>query len=298
MQSGGLSQLETGLADVTRRARSHRDRLAGGAGPHGDRDRRAGGARAAAGRARERARAAAGRAECRRAPLRSRPASTRASWRCRSSRGAPRMPRSRRRSRVSTSSSRTCCSAATNCCASSLPTRRRSRRSRPSSSARFRPAPQVEAELHAARVASEELDAVLREHESERASIAERVEAARAALDDARLAAQQVRVRRESIAEQLAATSFELPALLAGPRRRRRPRSTGRRICTETNGKNRAPGPGEPRRHRRVQGAVRAQGIPRPAVQGPHRRARDARVGDAQDRPRDPRRASRKPSTR
>jgi len=75
---------------------------------------------------------------------------------------------------------------------------------------------QVESELHAARVASEDLDALLRERESEKGALDERVEAARAALDDARLAAQQVRVRRESIAEQLAATSFELPALLAG----------------------------------------------------------------------------------
>jgi chromosome segregation protein len=74
----------------------------------------------------------------------------------------------------------------------------------------------VEDELKAARIASEELDALLREREAERASIDERVEAARSALDDARLAAQQVRVRRESVAEQLAATSFELSALLAG----------------------------------------------------------------------------------
>jgi len=74
----------------------------------------------------------------------------------------------------------------------------------------------VEAELHAARVASEDLDAVLREREAEKASLDERVEAARAALDDARLASQQVRIRRESIAEQLAATSFDLATLLAG----------------------------------------------------------------------------------
>ena len=74
----------------------------------------------------------------------------------------------------------------------------------------------VDSELHAARVASEELDALLRERESEKASLDERVEAARTALDDARLGAQQVRIRRESIAEQLAATSFELAALLAG----------------------------------------------------------------------------------
>jgi chromosome segregation protein len=75
---------------------------------------------------------------------------------------------------------------------------------------------QVDSELHAARVASEDLDALLRERESEKAALDERVEAARGALDDARLAAQQVRVRRESIAEQLAATSFELRALLDG----------------------------------------------------------------------------------
>ena len=75
---------------------------------------------------------------------------------------------------------------------------------------------QVEGELHAARVASEDLDALLRERESEKASLDERVEAARAALDDARLAAQQVRIRRESIAEQLAATAFDLATLLAG----------------------------------------------------------------------------------
>jgi chromosome segregation protein len=77
----------------------------------------------------------------------------------------------------------------------------------------------------------------------------ERVEAARAALDDARLAAQQVRVRRESIAEQLAATSFEL---LRAPRR---PRAGGDRGdlgggSSGDEGQDRAPGTGEPRRHR------------------------------------------------
>ena len=75
---------------------------------------------------------------------------------------------------------------------------------------------QIEAELQAARIASDELDALLRDRETRRASIDERVESARATMDEARLAAQQVRVRRESVAEQLAATSFELPALLAG----------------------------------------------------------------------------------
>jgi chromosome segregation protein len=75
---------------------------------------------------------------------------------------------------------------------------------------------QIESELHAAKIATDELDALLRDREAGRAAIEERVEAARAAMDESRLAAQQVRVRRESVAEQLAATSFELPALLAG----------------------------------------------------------------------------------
>jgi chromosome segregation protein len=74
---------------------------------------------------------------------------------------------------------------------------------------------QIEGERHAAKLASDELEAVLREREGGRSSIERRVDAARAALDEARLAAQQVRVRRESIAEQLAATSFALDSLLA-----------------------------------------------------------------------------------
>jgi chromosome segregation protein len=73
---------------------------------------------------------------------------------------------------------------------------------------------QIETELHAAKIASDELDALLRDRETHCSAIEERVEAARAAMDDARLAAQQVRVRRESVAEQLATTSFELDALL------------------------------------------------------------------------------------
>jgi chromosome segregation protein len=73
----------------------------------------------------------------------------------------------------------------------------------------------IESELHAAKIASDELDAVLRDREAQSSTIEERVEAARATLDDARLAAEQVRVRRESVAEQLATTSFELATLLA-----------------------------------------------------------------------------------
>jgi chromosome segregation protein len=73
----------------------------------------------------------------------------------------------------------------------------------------------VEAELQAARIASDELESQLRERDSLRAEAEQRVEAARSALDEARLATQQVRVRRESVAEQLAATSFEFDALRA-----------------------------------------------------------------------------------
>jgi len=72
----------------------------------------------------------------------------------------------------------------------------------------------VEGELQAARLASDEMESQLRERDSARLAAEERVDAARGALDEARLATQQVSVRRESVAEQLAATSFEFEALL------------------------------------------------------------------------------------
>ena len=75
---------------------------------------------------------------------------------------------------------------------------------------------QIEAELQAAKIAADDLDASLRDREAQRGAVEQRVEAARAAMDEARLAAQQVRVRRESVAEQFAATNFELEGLLAG----------------------------------------------------------------------------------
>jgi chromosome segregation protein len=74
----------------------------------------------------------------------------------------------------------------------------------------------VENELHAARLATDELDAQLRDRDEGRAAVESRVESARAALDDARLAAEQTRVRRENIAEQLAATQFEFAVLVEG----------------------------------------------------------------------------------
>ena len=72
----------------------------------------------------------------------------------------------------------------------------------------------IEAELHAAKIATDELDALLRDRDTNRSRIEERLEASRTAMDEARLAAQQVRIRRETVAEQLTATTFELAALL------------------------------------------------------------------------------------
>ena len=74
---------------------------------------------------------------------------------------------------------------------------------------------EIDAELQAARIASDELDAHLRERDSGRLAVEQRVDAARSNLDEARMAASQVRVRRESVAEQLAATSFDTAVLLA-----------------------------------------------------------------------------------
>jgi chromosome segregation protein len=74
---------------------------------------------------------------------------------------------------------------------------------------------EIDAELQAARIASDELDAHLRDRNAAREDVEQRVESARSALDDTRMAASQVRVRRESVAEQLAATSFEPADLLA-----------------------------------------------------------------------------------
>ena len=74
---------------------------------------------------------------------------------------------------------------------------------------------QIESELHAAKLGADELDAMLRDREAGRSAIEQRVESARNAMDAARLAAEQVRVRRESVAEQFASTNFELAALLA-----------------------------------------------------------------------------------
>ena len=73
----------------------------------------------------------------------------------------------------------------------------------------------VEAELSVSRRGLEEADAELRTLDGRRQSSEQRVQQAREAMEQAKLAAQETRVRRESLAEQFAATKFELQAVLA-----------------------------------------------------------------------------------
>jgi chromosome segregation protein len=69
---------------------------------------------------------------------------------------------------------------------------------------------EVEAQLAEARRAMEEADAALRALDEQRVLAERRVGEAREAMEAARLAAQENRVRREGLAEQFAATRFEL----------------------------------------------------------------------------------------
>ena len=72
----------------------------------------------------------------------------------------------------------------------------------------------VEEELAAARTLVEESDAKLRELDQLRISADQAAEAARTSVSEAEMAVQEVRVRREGFAEQLAQTSFTLEELL------------------------------------------------------------------------------------
>jgi chromosome segregation protein len=74
----------------------------------------------------------------------------------------------------------------------------------------------VERELQAARTALETADAEYRGLDERRLGAEAAVEAARTAVSAATLAAQETRVRRESLMEQFAATKFELEAVVAG----------------------------------------------------------------------------------
>jgi len=73
---------------------------------------------------------------------------------------------------------------------------------------------EVESELAQARRTLEQADADLRALDEQRQSAERRVNEAREAMEQAKLAAQETRVRRESIAEQFAATEFELAEVL------------------------------------------------------------------------------------
>jgi chromosome segregation protein len=75
---------------------------------------------------------------------------------------------------------------------------------------------EIETELSAARRELEEADTELRALEEKRVAAENRVQEARTAMEEARLAAQETRVRRESIAEQFAATNFVLDEILLG----------------------------------------------------------------------------------
>jgi chromosome segregation protein len=75
---------------------------------------------------------------------------------------------------------------------------------------------EIESELSTARRALEEADSELRDLEEQRVDSEQRVTAAREAMETARLAAQETRVRRESIAEQFAATQFALAEIQLG----------------------------------------------------------------------------------
>jgi len=74
---------------------------------------------------------------------------------------------------------------------------------------------EVEAELTEARRALEDSDGTLRALEERRINAQQRVSAAREAMEQARLAAQESRVRREALLEQFAATQCEFDAVLA-----------------------------------------------------------------------------------
>ena len=75
---------------------------------------------------------------------------------------------------------------------------------------------EVETDLSQARRVLEEADAELRSLDERRQTAERRVNDAREAMEAARLAAQETRVRRESIAEQFAATQFDIEEIRAG----------------------------------------------------------------------------------
>ena len=75
---------------------------------------------------------------------------------------------------------------------------------------------EIEADLTQSRRTLEDADAELRSLDERRYSAERRVNEAREAMETARMAAQESRVRREALAEQFAETRFELAEVLAG----------------------------------------------------------------------------------
>ena len=75
---------------------------------------------------------------------------------------------------------------------------------------------EIETELATERRALEEADGSLRSLDEKRLDAENRVNESRVAMEQARLVAQESRVRREGIVEQFAATRFELADILAG----------------------------------------------------------------------------------
>jgi chromosome segregation protein len=75
---------------------------------------------------------------------------------------------------------------------------------------------EVESELSTARRALEDCEAEVRTLDEQRLSAEQRAGESRDAMEQARLAAQETRVRRESIVEQFAATRFELGEIQLG----------------------------------------------------------------------------------
>ncbi len=72
----------------------------------------------------------------------------------------------------------------------------------------------VEQELTAARRRMEEIDEAVRRHEHERTAAEQKVLDVRGLLEQARLGAQEIKIRRQTLREQLAETGFEQQTLL------------------------------------------------------------------------------------
>ena len=117
-----------------------------------------------------------------------------------------------------------------------------------------------------ARRAMESVDARLRELDEQRLAAESQVAEAREQLDDVRFSVQELKVRRETLLEQFAPTRARTSRQITAALTAEANVAAWETRLAEVGEKIERLGPGQPRRHRRVQGAVRAQGVPRPAV--------------------------------